>query len=78
MLETARQKLVEEEQVLACTRVVLHQTVQEKELQHHLVQKHMETETRLGQQARKLLVVCDDANRWRNNYPITLTCLDGI
>jgi hypothetical protein len=63
VLEKARKQLDEKEHTLECTRVVLQQTVQEKELQRHLVEKHMETETKLGQQARKLLVVCDDTNR---------------
>lgn len=65
MLEKARKQLDEKEHTLECTRVVLQQTVQEKDLQRHLVEKHMETETKLGQQARKLLVVCDDTNRYR-------------
>ena len=64
MLASAREQLVEREHILQVTRVVLAQTIQEKDLQHHLVQKHVETEVKLGQQARKLLVVCDDTNRY--------------
>ena len=64
MLASAREQLVEREHILQVTRVVLAQTIQEKDLQHHLVQNHVETEVKLGQQARKLLVVCDDTNRY--------------
>merc|ERR1711990_1329010 len=47
------------EHSLACTRTVLHKTAVEKEEQKHLVEKHQETEVKLGSQAKKLLEVAD-------------------
>ena len=58
-LEAATEKLTVTEHSLACTRTVLHKTAVEKEEQKHLVEKHLETEVKLGGQAKKLLEVAD-------------------
>ena len=58
-LEAATEKLTVTEHSLACTRTVLHKTAVEKEEQKHLVEKHQETEVKLGGQAKKLLEVAD-------------------
>jgi len=58
-LEAATEKLTVTEHSLACTRTVLHKTAVEKEEQKHLVEKHQETEVKLGSQAKKLLEVAD-------------------
>ena len=56
-LESTNVKLAETEHTLACTKTVLQKTATERDENKHLVDKHMETETKLGQQARKLLSV---------------------
>jgi len=54
-LESANTKLSETEHVLGCTKVVLEKTATEREEQKHLVEKHVETEGKLKDQAKKLL-----------------------
>ena len=58
-LEATTEKLAETEHSLECTRTVLHKTAVEKEEQKHLVEKHQETEVKLGGQAKKLLEVAE-------------------
>ena len=58
-LEATTEKLTETEHSLECTRTVLHKTAVEKEEQKHLVEKHQETEVKLGGQAKKLLEVAE-------------------
>jgi len=62
-LESTNVKLAETEHTLACTKTVLQKTATERDENKHLVDKHMETETKLGQQARKLLSVSDQATK---------------
>ena len=63
-LEKERRVLAEVEAELATTRAELQTTAAERDLHTHLVERHVETEHRLGQEARKLLVVCDETTRW--------------
>jgi len=62
-LESTNVKLSETEHTLSCTKTVLQKTATERDENKHLVDKHMETETKLGQQARKLLAVSDLATK---------------
>ena len=62
-LQATTEKLTATEHSLACTRTVLHKTAVEKEEQKHLVEKHQETEVKLGSQAKKLLEVADVTTR---------------
>merc|ERR1740128_908927 len=59
-IQKTSEKLELKENELVIIRDDLKKTVREKEEQQHLVTKHMETEGRLGQQARKLVVVNDE------------------
>jgi len=61
-LESTSTRLKETEHTLNCTNVVLHKTATEREENKHLVDKHVETELRLSQQAKKLLAVSDEAS----------------
>eukprot|EP00092_Neocalanus_flemingeri_P020555 GFUD01022268.1.p1 GENE.GFUD01022268.1~~GFUD01022268.1.p1 ORF type:complete len:1112 (-),score=327.91 GFUD01022268.1:215-3550(-) len=54
-LESTNSKLAETEHNLDCTKVVLQKTASEREEQKHLVEKHVETEGTLKDQAKKLL-----------------------
>jgi hypothetical protein len=56
-LETTSSRLRETEQTLQCTKTVLQRAASEREEQRHLVEKHVETELKLAQQAKKLLTV---------------------
>lgn len=58
-LESTSAKLEETEHSLVCTKSVLSQTMQEKAETEHLVDKHVETELKLSQQAKKLLATSD-------------------
>ena len=49
----------ETQHTFTCTQAVLHKTAAEREEQKHLVDKHVETELKLSQQAKKLLAVSD-------------------
>ena len=60
-LESTSSRLQDTERTLHCTKAVLHQTAAEREEQKHLVEKHLETELKLSQQAKKLLAVSDDS-----------------
>jgi len=59
-IQKVKDQLEEKEEKLTCVTGELKKTVIEKEEQEHLVSKHMETELKLGMQAKKLLVGCDD------------------
>lgn len=54
--------LKDTEHTLNCTKAVLHKTANEREEQKHLVEKHVETELKLSQQAKKLLTVSDQTS----------------
>ncbi len=56
-LESTSSRLRETEHTLTCTKTVLQRAAAEREEQRHLVQKHVETELKLAQQAKKLLTV---------------------
>jgi len=59
-IQKTSEKLESKELKLGKVRETLKKAVREKEEQQHLVTKHMETEGKLGQQARKLVVVNDE------------------
>ena len=59
-IQKVKDQLEEKEEKLTNVSGELKKTVREKEEQEHLVSKHMETELKLGMQAKKLLVGCDD------------------
>merc|ERR1719175_303910 len=59
-IQKVKDQLEEKEEKLTNVSGELKKTVIEKEEQEHLVSKHMETELKLGLQAKKLLVGCDD------------------
>jgi hypothetical protein len=54
-LESTSTRLRETEHTLNCTKTVLQRAATEREEQRHLVEKHVETELKLAQQAKKLL-----------------------
>ena len=54
-LEATNAKLSDTEHTLECTQVVLTKTATEREEQKHLVEKHVETEGALEDQAKMLL-----------------------
>jgi ribosomal protein S18 len=54
-LESTNTRLRETEHTLNCTKTVLQRAATEREEQRHLVEKHVETELKLAQQAKKLL-----------------------
>ena len=56
-LESTSTRLRETEHTLSCTKTVLHRAATEREEQKHLVEKHVETELKLAQQAKKLLTI---------------------
>ena len=58
-LESTSTRLQETSHTLDCTKAVLHKTATERDEQQHLVEKHVETELQLSQQAKKLLTVSD-------------------
>ena len=59
-IQKVRDQLEVQEEKLAEVSSDLKKTVREKEEQVHLVSKHVETEHKLGMQAKKLQVGCDD------------------
>merc|ERR1719427_285339 len=59
-IQKAAEKLEIQETKLVKVHEELKSTIREKEEQQHLVNKHMQTESKLGQQARKLVIVNDD------------------
>jgi len=59
-IQKASEKLEIKELELSKVNEELKYTIIEKEEQQHLVKKHMETENKLAQQARKLLIANDD------------------
>merc|ERR1719427_1010947 len=59
-IQRTTERLGVKEAKLEQVRDTLRKTVREKEEQQHLVSKHVETEVKLGQQARKLVVVSDE------------------
>jgi len=59
-IQKATEKLEVKELKLSKLNDELKNTIREKEEQQHLVNKHMETESKLCQQARKLVVANDD------------------
>jgi len=59
-IRKAAEKLEIQETMLVKVHDELKTTIREKEEQQHLVNKHMQTESKLGQQARKLVIVNDD------------------
>jgi len=59
-IQRTTEKLEVQEVKLVKKRDQLKKTAREKEEQEHIVSKHMQTEGKLGQQARKLLIVNDD------------------
>ena len=56
-LESTNTQLQETEHTLNCTKNFLERAAAEREEQRHLVDKHVETELKLAQQAKKLLTV---------------------
>ena len=62
-LNTANGQLQETEEILDATKVVLRKTAQEKEEQTHLVEKHVETESKLKDQAKRLMETADMSSR---------------
>ena len=54
--------LHQKEMILSEKQAQLKQTVKERDEQQHLVSKHVATEVKLGQQARKLIVVNDEVD----------------
>ena len=62
-LDTANGQLQETEETLDATKVVLRKTAQEKEEQTHLVEKHVETEFKLKDQAKRLMETADMSSR---------------
>ena len=48
---------------LESTKKDLQETAHERDMHSHLVHKHVETEVKLGQEARKLLVYATDTSR---------------
>jgi len=61
-LESTNTRLQETAHTLNCTKAVLHKTATERDEQSHLVEKHVDTELKLSQQAKKLLTVSDQAS----------------
>jgi len=59
-IQKVKDQLEVKEENLAVVSKDLKKVVREKEEQEHLVSKHVETEHKLGLQAKKLLVGCDD------------------
>lgn len=59
-IQKVRDQLEVQEEKLAEVSTDLKKTVRDKEEQVHLVSKHVETEHKLGMQAKKLQVGCDD------------------
>ena len=59
-IQKVRDQLEVQEVKLTEVSTNLKKVVREKEEQEHLVSKHQETELKLGMQAKKLLVGCDD------------------
>eukprot|EP00090_Calanus_glacialis_P016225 TRINITY_DN25444_c0_g1_i1.p1 TRINITY_DN25444_c0_g1~~TRINITY_DN25444_c0_g1_i1.p1 ORF type:complete len:1065 (-),score=410.75 TRINITY_DN25444_c0_g1_i1:108-3302(-) len=59
-IQKTTEKLGVQEAKLVKVRDDLKKTAREKEEQQHLVSKHMQTEGKLGQQARKLVIVNDE------------------
>jgi len=62
-LNIANGQLQETEETLDATKVVLRRTAQEKEEQTHLVEKHVETESKLKDQAKRLMETADMSSR---------------
>ena len=62
-LNSANGQLRETEETLDATKVVLRKTAQEKEEQTHLVEKHVETESKLKDQAKRLMETADMSSR---------------
>jgi len=56
-LESTNTLLRETEHMLSCSKTVLQKAAAERDEQRHLVEKHVETELKLAQQAKKLLSV---------------------
>ena len=77
-IQKTSEKLELKENELVIIRDDLKKTVREKEEQQHLVTKHMETEGRLGQQARKLVVVNDELDEDLGKLHQKLSKLSGI
>ena len=62
-MEKEKTTLQSLEEALESAKGDLRETARERDLQSHLVHKHVETETKLGQEARKLLVYAHDTSR---------------
>ena len=62
-LDAANDKLTETEETLEATKVVLRKTAQEREEQTHLVEKHVETESKLKEQAKRLMETADMSSK---------------
>jgi len=58
-LDAEKERLGVAEGKLGVSRQQLQDTAQERDVQNHVVKKHLETEANLGQEARKLQVHCD-------------------
>jgi len=62
-LNAANSQLQETEETLEATKVVLRKTAQEKEEHTHLVEKHVETESKLKDQAKRLMETADMSSK---------------
>merc|ERR1712126_39342 len=62
-LNAASSQLQETEETLEATKVVLQKTSSEKEEQEHLVEKHVETESKLKEQAKRLMETADHSTK---------------
>ena len=62
-LDAANDKLTETEETLEATKVVLRKTAQEREEQTHLVEKHVETESKLKEQSKRLMETADMSSK---------------